>query len=302
MIPIPPFQRVFSQEDLQMYKLISRNRKIGQLAVCLFASLALTAPVHANYIHPGKVPPAPPAPPPPAPPPPSSFTEKYTWTPPGGKAVPFSITVTPGESADDKADAIVAAIEALPGGSASRNTTNTNHPEEVSTGGTIALVASTSGETDKTFSLGPSGPGSYVAIGFGGGLTGTVLGDGATATYDTAFGYDGLLAQSSISYDNLFNKTLDGLLTATYDNLLAELPVSFQNNLNLDLATETIRFDLPSTANNPFVVGDSLDQGVFYSERVVTTAPEPSSIALVTIGAFWAMVAARLRRRRQPGE
>jgi hypothetical protein len=268
----------------------------SQYAVFIFLSAALTSPVHANYIHPGAVPP-PPAPKP-GPPPPTSFTESYTWTPPGGgKAKPFTITVTPGETADDKADAIVTAIEALPGGSASRNTSNTNHPEEISTGGTIALVASTSGETDKLFALGPVGPGSFVAIAFGGTLTGNFLGAGPTATYNTAFGYDGLLAQSSVSFSGLPTVTIDGLMTATYNNLFASLPPGLQNDLTFDLAAGAIDFKLPVSASNPFVYGNSLDQGTSYAETLVTTTPEPSSLSLVCLGSLLCGTGFAWRRR-----
>ena len=109
--------RLILREVLPTNKLISQYRHVArknrtsralasQFTVFLLLSLVLTSPVYANYIHPGAVPPPKPAPAPA----PAPFTEKYTWTPPGGKAVPFSITVTAGESADDKADAIVAAI------------------------------------------------------------------------------------------------------------------------------------------------------------------------------------------------
>jgi hypothetical protein len=197
-----------------------------------------------------------------------------------------------------KSDAIIDAITDPNGtvkGSASHDT-NTSHPEEVNSAGTIALAGTTSGETDKIVGLGPAGPGSFVTVAFGGDLTGTILGDGATATYDVTFGYDGLLDQSSVSYDNLSSATLVGLLTATYDNLLADLPSQLQSSLSLDLSTDTIRFELSDSANNPFVYGDSLDQGVFYAETLVTTAPEPSGLSMVSIGTFLAIVFVQRRR------
>src|SRR5262249_36283270 len=150
----------------------------------------------------------------------------------------------PGESVDDKADAIIAAIEKI-GGSASLDSSNSTAGTQVNVAGKIKLVKSTSGETDKIISLGPVDPGSFVASAFCGDLTGTTPGGGATAAYSAIFGFDGVLAQSRLLYDDLSAKSIDGLLTDTYANLLSGLPASLQGSLSLDLTSDMIRFDLP---------------------------------------------------------
>ena len=257
--------------------------------------LALTASLQANYIRPGSVPTPPPGPKPA----PTSFTETYTYTPPGGKPITFTITVTPGEAADDKADAIVAAITSAPvNGSASRDS-NTTHPEEINSAGEIALVKSTSGETDKIFSLGPSLPGSYIAVAYEGTLTGTTYGGGVASQFDVSLGYDTVLSESIIAYDQLANQTVDGLMIATYENLLAGLPAPVQGNLSIDLTTDTIRFNLPDGAFDPFVMGNSTDQTATFSEAVVVT-PEPSSLFLVGLGVLCVLASIRPSQRTSP--
>ncbi len=247
----------------------------------MFLGLVLTSPLHANFIKPGSVP-VPPGPPPPTPP---TFVETYSYTPPGGgKAINFTVTVTAGDSAESKADAIAAAINNPTGpvkGSASVDA-NPNGPE-VNSAGVIKLVTSTSGEKDRLFALGPVPPGSYITVAYGGPLTGTTYGGFATSTFDASFGYNGLLDQSSVTYDTLSSQTVDGVLTATYNNLLAGLIPSLQSDLTLDLSTGTITFALPTGVSNPFVVGSSSDQSLYYAESVVTT-PEPSTLSLLGCG------------------
>lgn len=292
--------KTFISFNTQRGKLSANRLSTAQLAGFVFLSLALTSPLQANFINPGSVP-VPPGPPPVTPP---TFTETYTYTPSAGKAITFTITVVPGETAEDKADAIVAAINDPTGpvkGAASR-ANNINHPEQVNSAGTIALVTSTSGEKDKILALGPVLPGSFITVAYGGTLTGTTYDGGAPSTFFAAFGYDGVSTQSSVAYNLLPHQTVDGVMTATYNNLLAGLPSALQSSLTLSLSTDTIRFALPGGATNPFVVGNSLDQSLSYGESLVTATPEPSSLYMMGMGLFCALVSAfRLRRTGSTG-
>ena len=110
---------------------------------------------------------------------------------------------------------------------------------------------------------------------------------GTSATYTTAFGYDGFSISSSIAYASLEDKTAGGLLSATYQNLLSQLSPGMQGELSLNLAAGSITLLSPGSITSPSTTNGTDDISVISSCEVClpsASVPEPSSVVLALIG------------------
>jgi hypothetical protein len=105
------------------------------------------------------------------------------------------------------------------------------------------------------------------AVDYHGALTGLNF-QGGEARYEATFGFDDFSVNSSISFSALADRTIDGLLTATFNNLFVGLPSSLRSNLGLDLSQDLITFAFPSFATDPFVSAFSSDVGVASSQEL----------------------------------
>jgi len=135
-----------------------------------------------------------------------------------------------------------------------------------------------------------------------GGLTIGGYLSGAGYTYDFVLGYGDetgtLTALAEADIAGTSGMTIDDLLTATYNTLDNELsPYGLQGNLTLDLTDDQIDFFpyFPGV-DDPSVSVDTNDLNVAYVGSLAET-PEPSSVALFTVGLTGLLALARRVRR-----
>ncbi len=107
--------------------------------------------------------------------------------------------------------------------------------------------------------------------------------DGLESQFQASLGFDGIFADASFNFSDLSGNTIDALLTDTYNNLLADLPISYQPNLSLDLGNDAIDFMFPSTASEGFVENFTSDINAFSTASL--SVPEPSMWGLFAVGA-----------------
>jgi len=137
----------------------------------------------------------------------------------------------------------------------------------------------------------------------GGSLTG-LDSNGNGAIYNFAVGYGDetgtptYLAEATLTFADIANPTLAGLLTAIDSSLEAQLPTAFQGDLTLDLADNALNFTFPASIQDPTVEGYFTNVGLFYSSGL-EIVPEPSSAALLGAGIGILGLAALRNRKRQ---
>lgn len=113
------------------------------------------------------------------------------------------------------------------------------------------------------------------------GLNGTDVA-GNVSAFTTSFGYDGLTDTATLLYDQLSAQTLDGLASDMFGLLKLGLPLSLQSALSLELATDTISFNVPDGNTNVFMSSFTTDTGVDLSGGVYfRPVPEPATGILV---------------------
>ena len=163
---------------------------------------------------------------------------------------------------------------------------------------TTVAIAPASGEADSVAALGGPSDGTAV-IAYAGTLTGVDV-DGAPATYTAGFGLDdGISIEASFSFGPpLITPTLDGLLTDMFVVLDSELPVDLRGDLVLDLATDSITFNLPGTTVDPFVNNGTTDVGLEADLSLTTPSAAPEPSGLVFVGLFGLAAVWRLKRAR----
>ena len=120
-------------------------------------------------------------------------------------------------------------------------------------------------------------------MGFDTGLSG-FDGTGSPSTFTATFGYTGFTDTASVSYNQLTNNTLDGLVTQLYTDLHGGLPTSLQSNLHLDLPDDLITFSFPTGHTGYFGGTISIDTLAEPNGGLVPTTPEPSSLFLFGSG------------------
>lgn len=160
----------------------------------------------------------------------------------------------------------------------------------------------------------PNGTTQTALIDFHGEPTGTD-GNRFTSVFQSSivdFGLDTLLASSNVSYSNLLDPSLDGVLTETYNQLFASLPTSMQSNLTLDLLNDQIEFAFPGSIDYGGAVSFSSDLTTISSAgdkasplptnlelfTFAAAVPEPSTGALLSLGIFALLVYTRRRACR----
>jgi hypothetical protein len=157
-----------------------------------------------------------------------------------------------------------------------------------------ATFKSETGENDKLLAatLGP-GFGDLLFEGEFDGID--PLGD--TAIYYAGLGFDGLDVATTLSFDQVLDPTVDGLLSQLYDGLSSQLPLGLQDNLTLDLAADKIHFQFEPEHANMYMAIQSTD--VALSSIVRLAVPEPSGLLLAALGTLaLPAVACRFRRNR----
>lgn len=107
--------------------------------------------------------------------------------------------------------------------------------------------------------------------------------NGLESQFQASLGFDGIFADAIFNFSDLSGNTIDALLTDTYNNLLADLPITYQPNLSLDLANDAIDFMFPSTASEGFVENFTSDVNAFSTASL--SVPEPSMWGLFAVGA-----------------
>jgi hypothetical protein len=202
---------------------------------------------------------------------PSSRLPPLLWSPP----------VTKGETIEDKVTDIVI---------------NLNAAGITASAGAIAGTINVVVPTGKTLSVtGPAGDPAYQAVGtfpaglmimagFSGSLTG-LSASGDVATYSVSFSAPSFSVSTTISYNDLATKTIDGLLTQAFNNLEAQLPAPDQSNLMLNLPDGTLSYTFAGAATtDPFVSTGTTDTGVTCLVCGPQAVPEPSTIVMFMAG------------------
>jgi hypothetical protein len=140
----------------------------------------------------------------------------------------------------------------------------------------------------------PTGP-ALASLGYQFAPGSTTLGgldpNGGEATYTAGFSFTDSIAglvslTSTLSFSQLSNPTLDGLLTAQFNAMQGQLSAygpAFAGFLSLDLAKSSIDLRFPSTVLDGSVTTDSKDISIFETQSIAS-APEPSGVVLVTAG------------------
>ena len=109
--------------------------------------------------------------------------------------------------------------------------------------------------------------------------------------------YDQVLADSILSGKSL----LDTLVIDTFNMLKENLPTALQPDLLMDPADNEIAFIYPSAATDPFAgnyASDTTTAAIFAVTDATVTVPEPSTLALMTLGLLG--LTSLARRQRQP--
>jgi len=150
--------------------------------------------------------------------------------------------------------------------------------------GTIRVISDESNENIKLTRDVGDPKGLVGLIGFAGVLSGTDS-DGSVSIFQASLGFDGLLAESSVSFTDLPVPSLDGLLEELFEQLVADLPTSLQPSLALDLGDHLITVNFPSGQTNYFVQSNVTDISVS-SSLALTPVPGPSSLLLSCAGLF----------------
>lgn len=122
--------------------------------------------------------------------------------------------------------------------------------------------------------------------------------DGLESQFQASLGFDGIFADAIFNFSDLSGNTIDALLTDTYNNLLADLPITYQPNLSLDLANDAIDFMFPSTASEGFVENFTSDVNAFSTASLAV--PEPSMWGLFAVGAAGFGFIRKNRNSRNP--
>jgi len=139
------------------------------------------------------------------------------------------------------------------------------------------------GETNQVAWLGPlRSPQNVALVAYGGELTGQD-GAGGLGTYTAGFGYDGLNISATLDFAALASPTLDDLVGKLYGLLDAQLPLSLQGDLVLDLASDSISFLMPDGSTNAFSMAGSTDVGAISTAGIDGVVPEPGSLWLVLL-------------------
>jgi hypothetical protein len=138
-----------------------------------------------------------------------------------------------------------------------------------------------SGESFKAASL---SAGLFATVGFSGSLSG-VDDDGQPSVFHAALGFDGLNIEADLTFGELSNPSVGGLLTDIYDAFLAELPIDLRPNLSLDLAGALVSFQFPSSQTGYFVETFASDRSLSAElELAISAIPEPASLTLLLFG------------------
>jgi hypothetical protein len=119
-------------------------------------------------------------------------------------------------------------------------------------------------------------------IGFTGSPTGVDM-TGAISTFSADLDSSTFTDDVSLSYNSLSDKSLNGLLEATYQQLDAGLPSALQTSLTLDLADDQVLFSFPAGEPDYTVEMNSTDTGVAILGGM-ETVPEPSALILLGTG------------------
>ena len=104
--------------------------------------------------------------------------------------------------------------------------------------------------------------------------------NGFESQFQASLGFDGIVADANLNFSALSGNTLDDLLADIYSSLLADLPLTYQSLLSLDLSKDEIQFFFPSGASNVFVENLTTDINT-YSSLGLATVPEPSMLSLL---------------------
>jgi hypothetical protein len=217
------------------------------------------------------------------------------------------LTVNPGDDKEKKASNLVTAIQgdlALQKANIRAHSNgDPGHEGEVDLTGVAQIAGNWANETVKEIALGLTVPsdggvlagGTTGVIDFEGTFTGLAADGSGPSSLSASLGFDSIVTIASLTSSDLFNPTLDGLLTSVFTSLLADLPAAYQPRLSLDLSTKSISFAFPPGATDPFVAGFSNDAGLTQSLALAGVGtPEPSSLSLLGLGlaSLW-----MLRRR-----
>lgn len=108
--------------------------------------------------------------------------------------------------------------------------------------------------------------------------------NGNNSTFTASLGFTGFTDTATVSFSSLSEPTVDGVATSIYEQLLLGLPSSLKQNLFLDLPLDEITFTFPGYQTNYFVSNASTDTGVELTFGLVSTIPEPASMALLALG------------------
>lgn len=150
--------------------------------------------------------------------------------------------------------------------------------------GTIRVISDESNENIKLTRDVGDPKGLVGVIGFAGVLSGTDS-DGSVSMFQAALGFDGLLAESNVSFIDLPVPSLDGLLEDLFEQLVDDLPTSLQPSLALNLSDHLITVNFPSGQTNYFVQSNVTDISVS-SSLALAPVPGPSSLLLSCAGLF----------------
>lgn len=128
--------------------------------------------------------------------------------------------------------------------------------------------------------------------------------NGAESVFSASFGFDGLSANFNETFSSLSTPTVDGLLLDMYSQFMAELPLSLQNDLQLDLNNQTLLFAFPQGQQHYFVSFASTDETLMTGSGIESTpsvsTPEPSSLLLFGTGLLGLVVLAARKKPSRP--
>lgn len=196
----------------------------------------------------------------------------------------ISVPIGAANTAADKAVAIVQEINRVFGAGRGVASIDPVNPARVNINGIVSRATIRSGQTTRyaELNLDAFPFEAFALVDYEGVLAG-IDANGDESVFQSSFGFDGLIANASLTFSTLSGSTIDDLLIDTFDEFLTDLPMSLTTNLKLDLVNDQITFLWPTQESNYFVTNFTSDITTAASLGM-TSIPEPPTIFLLIIG------------------